>query len=182
MRNCLAISATKRHKTSFWYEEKLQKIMNVAASLRHPSKTTLPYRGGGGGGGGVEREVRLDDRMAAFTQRVVSPAETRFQRSAQQSHRSLSPPINIRACEDSASFRLFGFVLLCFILMRRVWVPCRALCVWIVSFRVGEQSASSLSREPHPPPQQIQGFSSVSTQDNHLVSSLVFPVVRLPCA
>lgn len=85
--------------------------MKAAASLRHPSKTTLPYRGGGKEeeeegeekGEGV-REVRLDDRMAAFTQRVVSPAETRFQRSAQQSHRSLSPPINIRACEVSASF------------------------------------------------------------------------------
>ena len=162
--------------------------MKAAASLRHPSKTTLPYRGGGGGGGGGGgkgegvREVRLDDRMAAFTQRVVSPAETRFQRSAQQSHRSFSPPINIRACEVSASFSPLWvcFALLYFDETSLGSLPCP------LPMDRPRQSRRTKRIKPRQrtasPSKQIQGFSSVSTRDNHLASSLVFLVVRLPCA
>lgn len=101
--------STKRHKTSCLLPGKLQKIKKAAASLRHTSKTTaLPRRVGGEGG--------LADRMAAFTQRAVSPAETHFtiqhNRAIFRSHLQLiHTPVRSVLC-----FRLFGFVLFCLLL------------------------------------------------------------------
>ncbi len=120
--------ATKRHKTCCLIPEKLQKIKKAAASLRHPRKTTaLPRRREEGRVGGRERErereggregrkLWLDDRMAAFTQRVVSPAETHFtiqhNRAIFRSHlQFISTP-----ARSAPRFRHFGFVLFCLLL------------------------------------------------------------------
>lgn len=56
---------------------RLQEINNAAASLRHPRRKNCPNGGGREGGRRRGRGGRLDDRMAAFTQRLFSPAETR---------------------------------------------------------------------------------------------------------
>lgn len=121
--------------------------------------------------------------MAAFTQRVVSPAETHF---TIQHYRALfRAPLQLINTPARSALRFASSGLFCFvfssILMRRAWLSYHDPSVWIVFARVGEQSASSLSREV-PPPQNL-GFFSVSRLLGiaiwHL--SAVFLVVKLPC-
>lgn len=119
---------------------RLQKINNAAASLRHLRKNNCPTeegeREGRRRGRGVEgRGGRLDDRMAAFTQRLFSPAETRFHvqhdGAALRSHLQLisTPP------RSASHSRLFGFVLF-WCLMRRASAPDHAPCERGVSAKI----------------------------------------------
>lgn len=93
--------------------------------------------------------------MAAFTQRVVSPAETQHYRAL------FRAPLQLINTPARLALRFASSGLFCFvfssILMRRAWLSYRDPSVWIVFARVGEQSASSLSREVPPP--KISDFS-----------------------
>lgn len=113
-------SPTKRHKSSCC---NMQEIKKAAVSLRDEEQNNCPTEGGVGerGGRGSEegrgeekREVWLDDRMAAFTQRVVSPAETHFtiqhNRAIFRSHLQL---ISTAARSSLPFFSSLGFVLFC---------------------------------------------------------------------
>lgn len=129
---------------------RLQEINNAAASLRHWRKNNCPteeggMEGGRGGGEGGREGGRLGDRMAAFTQRLFSPAESRFHvrhdRAALRSRLQL-----ISAPASSASYsRLFGFVFVSACLMRRACAPDHAPCVRGVSARIRRTKRSQPS-------------------------------------
>lgn len=124
---------------------RLQEINNAAASLRHSRKNNCPTEEGEREGRGGEGSGGLDDRMAAFTQRLFSPAETRFHvqhdRAALRSRLQLSsaPP------RSPSHSRLSGFVLVFACLMRRACAPDHAPCVRGVSARIRRTKRSQPS-------------------------------------
>lgn len=106
--------------------------------------------------------------MAAFTQRVVSPAETHFtiqhNRAIFRSHLQLiSTP-----ARSALHFRLFGFVLFCLLLYFDATslgtLPC-PLRMDRLSQNRRTKRIKPLQRTAFPP---NPGFLSVSTQDIHL--------------
>lgn len=128
---------------------RLPEINNAAASLRHSRKSNCPTeegeregRGGEGWGG------RLDDRMAAFTQSLFSPAETRLHVQHDGARACSSTP---RRPGRRLALVLFGFVLAFACLMRRAGAPDHAPCARGVSARIrrtkrGQPSSKNKSR------------------------------------
>lgn len=177
-------STTKRHTTSRCNARKATKKKKICGFFKksEQKQTALPRRRRREGGrvGGREREseggeVWLDDRMAAFTQRVVSPAETHFFTiQHNRALRSLSPPINIHAGEVSAApRRLVGFVVfrlwLYFDVTRLGILPCPQ--------RMDRPCQSRRTKRIKPlqrTESRILLLLSVSTRDNHLASLVVF--------
>lgn len=121
--------------------------------------------------------------MAAFTQRLVSPAETHFtiqhNRAIFRSHLQLiSTP-----ARSAPRSRLFGFVLFCLLLYfdATSWgtLPCPLRMDRLCQSRRTKR-IRLLQRTASLPPKN-QGFVSVSTLDNHLASSGFFSPLSLGC-
>lgn len=114
---------------------RLQENKQCCGFFKTFEEEQLPRRRRERGRGGEGTGGRLDDRMAAFTQRLVSPAETRLHARPDRAALRCRLPL-ISAPPSSASRSLlFGFVLfLC--LTRRACAPGHAPCVRCVSARI----------------------------------------------
>lgn len=115
---------------------RLQEINNAAASLRRSRKNNCPTEEGEREGRRGGRGGRLDDRMAAFTQRRFSPAETRFHVQHDRAALRSRPQLSSTPPSSASHSRLFGFCVVFVCLMRRACAPDHAPCVRGVSARI----------------------------------------------